>query len=325
MNTELFCRSKYKKSAKSGDDTFICIPDVVTGVFDGASDPFGTIIDGVPAGRLAASIVAQSCASLFLDPAARQMSAADVLGALSGALAEGLEKIKTAVRPSTTVALVLDNGDSLRLLVFGDTKIRVNGHFLLESNKSVDEVSTTARVMIFNLLSSRIKDLDKLEELTRRVIFVGIQTAIDEEVLSQSEAETIIKDTISETGFEGNSQAIHHFLLGGIKLQQEFANSRSHPLGFGSLNGCSPLVKDVIDETFKKSEITSLEIFTDGYFSIPDGTTLACWEQEHARIEEIDFHKVKDFSTVKGSSSTEFSDDRTVLIQRSASLSQKLK
>jgi hypothetical protein len=57
----------------------------------------------------------------------------------------------------------------------------------------------------------------------------------------------------------------------------------------------------------------SLEIFSDGYLSLPAGTDVADWEAEFDRVEAADFHKLADYPSVKGSTSTEFSDDRTVV------------
>lgn len=63
-----------------------------------------------------------------------------------------------------------------------------------------------------------------------------------------------------------------------------------------------------------KAAANSFEIFTDGYVSIPaDGVRVLDWEAEFARVEERDFHKTGAHPAVKGSTSTETCDDRTVI------------
>ena len=65
-----------------------------------------------------------------------------------------------------------------------------------------------------------------------------------------------------------------------------------------------------------RSAVQSIELFTDGYFSLPSEIDLATWEAEFQRVEEVDLHKIESFPAIKGSTSSEFSDDRSVVIVR---------
>ena len=317
MDTQAFSRSKYKDGERLGDDVFLNIPGAVTGVFDGASDPMGTIIDGEPAGRFAARIVAQTTAGSMLDPDARRWSVERILGTLSDGLAGGIGSQNLPVRPSTTLALVLDNGPEFRLLIMGDTGVRVNGGAVHKFSKSIDNVSTCARVAVFNLLAARHPETDAAEKLTRRVIFRGLEAAVKEGVLTHAEVGEIITSTVDETALQPRAAAIQEFLMAGIRVQHQYANDPAHPFGFSSMDGHMPLLDDVIDFTLPKEGLQSLELFTDGYYTTPQGTDVAAWEQEHARIESLDFHKLNEFASVKGSTQGEYWDDRTVVIMRS--------
>ena len=62
-----------------------------------------------------------------------------------------------------------------------------------------------------------------------------------------------------------------------------------------------------------KSSVRSIELFTDGYMSVPKGSRVSDWETEFLRCEAEDFTKTAAYASTKGSSSTQFSDDRTVL------------
>jgi hypothetical protein len=84
-------------------------------------------------------------------------------------------------------------------------------------------------------------------------------------------------------------------------------------LGFASLNGKDMIMDGIADFTLPKSDVQSLEIFSDGYLTQPSGVRVADWEQEFARVEALDFHKTAAYPAVKGSTTREFCDDRTIV------------
>ena len=286
------------------------------GVFDGASDPHGTVINNEPAGLVASRNVAEICTAYFLNAENRYLSKSEIMTELSAKFSSRLDKVDFKVRPSTTVAIILDNGDDYRLLILGDTKIRVNANQVFETNKRIDDVSTCARVMVYEVLAKKIANPDAVEALARRTIFAGLKTAIAENIVTESQANDIVKETIAKTNFGATPEAISEFLMGGIQVQQGYSNNIKHPLGFTSMNGDMPILDEILDHKISKSSVTSLEIFTDGYFALPVEPSVKAWEDMHRDVEREDFSKTKQFATVKGSTSDEFSDDRTVLIYR---------
>ena len=98
--------------------------------------------------------------------------------------------------------------------------------------------------------------------------------------------------------------------------QHRFANHGDLPLGYASLNGKPLAGEGMLCFSRPRSAVQSIELFTDGYFSLPSEIDLAAWEAEFARVEEVDSHKIDRFPAIKGSTSSEFSDDRTVIIVR---------
>ena len=64
MRTEVFNRSKYRDGSEPGDDVPLVVPGVIHGVFDGATDPRGTRLNGMAAGRFAALVVASEMQGL---------------------------------------------------------------------------------------------------------------------------------------------------------------------------------------------------------------------------------------------------------------------
>ena len=291
----------------------LIVPGVIFGVFDGATDALGTIVDGLSAGRLAALTVSAEMAALAADPNARLLPVEDIVGRLTAALHDKTAPLGLAIPPSTTVAAVLDCGPSWRFLLLGDTAIRVNGDEVLCHNKLIDAVSTEARVRVIRLLHSRFGSGDDVEYATRRVIMLGLDTAISEKVLSAKTARDLIEEVTRSTGLKAHAAVVDRFLRGGIKTQFTFANGDG-PLSFDTMNGTEVPLRDVIDQTRPKHEVASVEIVTDGYPAMPKEVSPDAWEEVFARAEQEDYHKIEIHASVKGSTETEYFDDRTVLL-----------
>lgn len=314
MRLELFNRSKYRDGSAPGDDVPLVVPGVAYGVFDGATDPLGTVVDGIAAGRLAALTVASEMTAIALDRSWRMRPGPDIVERLSLVLKVKTDPLDLDVPPSTTLAVALDCGATWRFLILGDTGIRLNGSEVHHHEKILDDVSTAARVAVFNDLSRISSDLDKVEQRTRRAIFLGLEIAIAERVLTQDRALEIIDNAVTATALHEDRNSVAAFLMGGIQTQYKLGNAASIPLGFDTMNGTLPQRGELRDFECAKADITRIEIFSDGYPTLPSGTDAAAWEDAFQTAEESDFHKIGDLATVKGSTSTEYFDDRSVVI-----------
>lgn len=314
MQIELFSRSKRRSSDKPGDDIALVLPGLVHAVLDGATDPTGREYDGESSGRLAARSAGQALVRLLLDEGPR-VGIGRIGAALSHAVAQAAERVAAAHPPSTTLAAAIPCHGELRLVLIGDSGIRVNGERVLQNDKLIDDVSAAARIATRKRLATRIQDTDRLEATGRRISFGGLDAAVADGLLSRPEAEEIVAE--AEARFAprlgAHADDLAQFLKGGIRVQPRFANTCSHPFGFASINATPPQGFGITDTLLSFAECRSLEIFSDGYFGLPDGTHVADWEQRFDEIEAEDPHKTHAFPEVKGSSSTEFSDDRTVL------------
>ena len=314
MKTEVLSVPKFRAGGQYGDDVPLVLPGVVHGVFDGATDALGTVIDGMGAGRLAALAVAGSVARLMADPAARQLAMADILARISADLAAATGPLGLAIPPSTTMAVAVDCGPDWRFLVLGDTGIRLNGTEVLRHEKIIDDVSTAARVQVFRALQPFHPGIDATERLARDTALLGLDHAVAQGILTPDHAAEIIARTGDETGLTTAAAEVEAFLRGGIKGQFLLANQPDHPLGFDTLNGTLPACGQWIDQSRPKSAVASIEIFTDGYPDIPAGMSVADWEAAFFAAEDSDYHKIGRFASVKGSTADQFFDDRTVLI-----------
>lgn len=313
MNIEVFSHSKYKTSSKPGDDMLLVIPDKVYAVFDGATDPTGASYNGESSGRFAARIAAQTIASLTMAGDVSALTVAEVLASVSDAVSAEAIRMQASHPPSTTAAVVFDLGDQYRVMMGGDTGIRINGTEVHQYHKRIDAVSTAARVSIFTTLLGRGMPGDEAEMTTRLIIFGGVADAVSKGILSQAEAEASIAAAAVAAGLQEQPDIAREFVMGGIRTQQGYANRSDHVLGFASLNGKDMIMDGIADFTVPKAGVQSLEIFSDGYLTQPAGVTVADWEREFARVESLDFHKNGAYPAVKGSTSLEFCDDRTIV------------
>ena len=314
MRLELCNQSKYRQSGRLGDDVPLVMPGAVYAVFDGATDPRGTTVDGIGAGRLAAETVAEATAALAGDPANRTLPAGEIIERLSRSLAARTAPLGLPIPPSTTVAIVFDCGAHWRFLTLGDSGIRLNGTEVLRRQKLIDTVSTLGRVAVFEDLRRRSDDLDAVEADARASILLGFDDAVGAGRISADTAARIASEVVARTGLAEHADLVKGFLAGGIQTQFRFGNATGNPLCFDTMNGTRPLLGETIDVLRPKSGIGSIEIFTDGYVDMPAAVSVDAWEATFAEAEAADRHKIGPYAGVKGSTSHEFFDDRTIVL-----------
>ncbi|RYH07138.1 hypothetical protein [Tropicimonas sp. IMCC6043] len=319
MRIEVFNRSKFRDGSDPGDDVPLVVPGLVYGVFDGATDPRGTRVDGIAAGRLAALAAASAMAALAQEAKVSGMPGREIIEHLASALRRASDGLDLFIPPSTTAAIALDCGEDWRLLLLGDSGLRINATEAFRSEKLIDTVATIARVAVFKLLSSRFGLGDEVEMSARATILLGFDQAVERGLLSVAEANEIIEATARAAGLAPQIELVDRFLSGGIQIQHQFGNSRGNPLCFETLNGTDSALTELLDFTRPKSEVSSIELYSDGYAALPDAPTAAAWEAAFARAEAEDFHRIGPFATVKGSTEAEFFDDRTVVIVATSS------
>lgn len=314
MRLELFNMSKFRDGQREGDDVALALPGLAYGVFDGATDPLGSVIDGMGAGRIAALAMAEAVTRLVADPDQMYgLSVEDILLRLSGDLAAQTAPLGLIVPPSTTLALALDLTNEWRFIILGDSGIRINGERILRHEKIIDAVSSHARVMFMKdrLALERLED--QAEGEARDAALLGLDGAVERGMLTPARLRDIIDATIDATGLQAAAAEVETFLRGGIKTQFQVGNDMHHPLGFDTLNGTLPQRGEWIDLRLPKSDVHSIEIFSDGYAKIPQGIGVAAFEAAFAEVEAEDYHKIGAYAGVKGSTKAQVFDDRTIL------------
>lgn len=317
MRIESCSRSKYRDLSQPGDDILVVLPQCLYAVFDGATDTAGLMLQGESPGRLAARQAALAMVHYASAPDHAVGSAQDLMRAMNRSIASGLVAAGAGpVRAGTTVAMVEEVGDQLRLLIVGDSGIRINGTELLRINKDIDLVYTAGRLAVLRQLQARGWSGDALEQQTRQLVFKGLAQA-DPALLSAQDVAQLLTQAQVACARRLQPDAIaqvSQLLLAGISGgQYDYCNRVDHSLGYAVLDGTHTQGPDVLSLSRPKSEVRSVELFTDGYLSCPKGRTVRDWEDEFFRVEAQDFHKCGAFAGVKGSTTTLFSDDRSVL------------
>lgn len=313
MQIELNSRTKLRDGGRLADDVVLVVPGLVAAVFDGATDPTGSNYGGLSSGRIAAASAAQCLAELVLAGGA-DIPVEELAGEISEAIAAASRRFNVTHPPSTTMAAAIRTGGRWRLSIVGDSGIRVNGRQLLHHEKLIDEVSTRARLVVRRCLAARGLEGDALEMACRAVSFHGLAQAFERGDLDAADVELVHREVGKVIGERADAADIAAFVDGGILTQQGFANIGSdHPLGFATLNGTRPSGFGMSDTVLAEDEVETLELFTDGYFDLPAGLRISDWEARFAQVEEEDPSKIGPFASVKGSTSLEFSDDRSVI------------
>ncbi len=309
---------KYRDLSQPGDDVFAVVPQRLYAVFDGATDTVGAMVHGETPGRFAASRAALAMIECATGPQRGQLTASQWLTAMNRSIADGLKEAGAqSIRAGTTAAVVVDAGDTFRFLIVGDSAIRINGTELFRLTKDIDLLYAAGRIALFHHLLNDGMRGDSVETVARQLIFKGLgQTG--QTFLSPRDVARVV-----ETARE---QCLHRLMPDALDLvepsllagiaggQYRFCNLTGHSLGYAVINGGHTQGPDVQVFHLPKSDVHSIELFTDGYMSCPTGTRVRDWEDEFFRVESEDFSKLHAHPGVKGSSSQFFSDDRTVLI-----------
>jgi hypothetical protein len=110
---------------------------------------------------------------------------------------------------------------------------------------------------------------------------------------------------------------IENLVRGGIvNAQGGYQNNASLQLGYPCLDGFEVPQRMIEIERFPRSEVKTVEIYSDGYFKPGDGFGVAAWEKAFAEAERDDPAKILLYPSPKGSTASHWADDRTYLAVR---------
>ncbi|RVT81840.1 hypothetical protein DXV76_19300 [Rhodobacteraceae bacterium CCMM004] len=310
---EIFNRSKVKSGAAPGDDVGLAVPGHLGAVFDGVTGPQVDPATGLTGGRAAA--LAAAAAALALPPEMRtEASAAEIAARLSAAVGEARAARGFADPIATTAAIVFDLGAQMRLMVIGDSGIRVNAVEVHVQEIAVDAVTVALRLPLWAALAERLGAGDATEARVRAILRSGVDRAVAEGEIAAETADRIERAACAVCAPLPAAE-VRAVARGGTRSQGRLANAGEGPLAYPVLDGRPPKGA-LIDVRLDRAGLTSLEVFSDGYGVLPDRPDIAAWEAAYRAADRRDPYRIGAHPGVKGATAEEWFDDRTVAIWR---------
>jgi hypothetical protein len=328
MRIEAFSEAKTPDDPAANEDQLLILPGRGHAVIDGVTDRTGDRYDGLLAGRLASLTVQQATAAFLLDPAERELDAARLIGRVAMAIRNAYQRhgvLEVARREpprrfGATLALAAEGEDFWRFVLVGDSGLRLNGSELWLNDTGLDRITASLRQAAYRRVGSAGGTPDDQARVGRACAFHGaanihpdMQPWLDEAALADLRAACLVacRSQFPEVPVADIERLLDGGVLGG---QGQFQNNTISPLSYAVLDGFeTPLeLVRVIDR--ERRAVSSIELFTDGYFEPAAAPSVAAWEASFRQVEQIDAEKIDRYPCVKGSTAGRYADDRTVIV-----------
>ncbi len=326
MLIEAFTEAKDPSAPHTNEDRLVILPGRAYAVIDGVTDRLGTRFDGMLSGQYAAVTVQRALEHLLSAPEGLEEPVA-IVKALTAALAVAYTKYGMAekaqsdwnLRISAALALVLVRHESVDVLLVGDSGVRINGERIIRVEKDLDLITSILRREAWPVIGRKVSDPEKQEQVSRRVTWHGTRQPLDAVADTLDAGDMAF---IENRAIAANAEALPHvsradienLVRGGIvNAQGGYQNNASLQLGYPCLDGFEVPRHMLKIERIRRSEVETVEIYSDGYFKPGEGFGVAAWEKAFAEAEREDPAKVLLYPSPKGSTSSLWADDRTYL------------
>ena len=328
MRIEAFTEAKTPDDPANNEDQLLILPGRGYAVIDGVSARTGHRYDGLTTGQVAARTVQQATASFLLDPTATALDPAELVRRVAHAIRDAyqhhrildLARREPARRFGATLTLAAEGDGFWRFILIGDSGVRLNGSELWQNDTGLDRATASLRQEAYRLVASRGGTADDQARIGRACAFHGaarvhpdMQPWLDETLLSDLRAACLASCRRQFPAVPPGD--IERLIDGGILAGQGgFQNNTSSPLSYAVLDGFeTPMtLVQVIDRD--RSTVSSIELFTDGYFKAAETPSVAAWEASFQEVERIDPDKIGTYPSPKGSTASSYADDRTVIV-----------
>jgi hypothetical protein len=215
-------------------------------------------------------------------------------------------------RFGATLALALAVPGGWRFYRIGDSGIRLDGTETLLEESALDPVYSLFRAAFWRRLAASGLPTDEVDHRARLRLVEGVRAATDDAELARAAREeatdeAVVRFPVLDAG------EVRELLDRGLACQSDHRGGPG-PLGYGSLDGW-PIPERFIHVDDRPAEtVRSIELFTDGYYGVAPGCTLAAWEHWIARVEREDPHRIGSFASTKGARPGHNADDRSLVI-----------
>ena len=327
MRFEAFSEGKSLDHPEANEDSLVIIPGRGFAVIDGVTDISGREIDGMRTGRYASGIVQRAVADWLCGAASFEAEPATLVEQVSSALRGAYERLgcldearaDPTRRFGATLTVVVDRGSSFRFILVGDSGLRLNGWETIVMDDGLDCITTALRQRAYAMVVAAGGSLVERRAVSRLASYYGAAKL-------HPDMSPWLDDTSLRTLHERSLLAcrlrfpdapvddIVRLLDRGISGQTWFQNNTRSPFCYSVFDGFEiPMaLVEVVDRP--RTELSTIELYTDGYFKAADTPSVDAWERAFEEVERIDPEKVGAYASVKGSSERMRTDDRTVIV-----------
>ncbi|RJQ36915.1 hypothetical protein C4559_04240 [Candidatus Microgenomates bacterium] len=267
---------KNKKDQSLNEDLWVTSKDTFA-VVDGSKPRIPLDFRGKSGAQFAAEAV-----RIVLLNTNSSVNGAELVGKITEKLNERIDKIgfrevvnkNPLARPAALFSCARITGEEITITALGDVGVKVNGKVVHSQSFETEEAMAEKRIQAMQ------KAYKKNPHLSA--------------------------DELFKIGVEAISRA--------LKQQYKYFNNSNSELGLGIIDGNVVPEKFIKVYKFDLRDVKSIEIFSDGYFILPDTQEIKDWERGFTEGEEADPLRWRKYPAVKGAFKDNFSDDRTILI-----------
>ena len=326
MNVDVFSQAKDSDNPGANEDRYLVLPDCAYAVIDGVTDKTGQRHSGLTGGQIAGRIIEQAIRDACTERAPDMIGAEWLLGRINRVFSDTYARLGLVggfeTSPATPfaayVVLALMGAERVRFLIIGDCGLRLNGTETFLAHNPIDSIGTAIRKAVWQRVIEKEADRETADRTARSYTIAGLQDVLPETErwVGRQDLIRIREEALGDASAslpDIPPTVIREALEGGLVEQHRYAN-RIHPLGFPTVNGFPIPGSMSVSFDRKTTEIETIELFSDGYFGCPEGTTITDWEAWFAHVEAVDPARVADFASTKGSMGRRSADDRTILI-----------
>ncbi len=325
MRIEAFSQAKNPAAPETNEDALLILPGRAYAAIDGVSDRDGTRYDGVLAGRFASTLVRRRLEEML--GGSQACSPRAVVDELTVAIDDAYgsfgvrERVRTdwSGKIASTLALAMVDSAELRIVLVGDSGVRINGAQIVREDKDIDRITSLLRRAAWRAVKSRSDDPAVWEKVSRQVAFHGarqdaaaVAPWLDEAALAgiAAVANAECQAALPFLPAAAIANLVARGIVGG---QGGHQNNAQSPLGYSCLDGFAIPDQFIRYLTLPRAEVQTIELFTDGYFQPGDGFGVAEWEAAFHAAEAEDAAKVELYLSPRGSSGGNWADDRSYL------------
>lgn len=344
MHIEAFTEAKDPLHPGRNEDRLVWYEDRLFAVVDGVTDKSGVPLpDGRTRGQAAGRLIESTLRDLADDGHVMSEPIAAILNRFQSAFQKAYDHLglrheviaRPELRLGAQLAFAARDDTHWRFVVVGDCGIRIDERTVLTTPNEADGVIAWVRRTVFQRCTRHGATPEASLAAARTYAVHGLATFHPEHadavpdpdfraLRQMARADSPV--TFPHLPPELVLRLVNDGILGAGHLRNE-----AGPLGQACIDGTTVPPALALERHSPRSAVSSIELFTDGYFGVPSPKratrtrrgaperepphpTVAEWERHFALVEREDPYKVGRFASTKGSLPGTFTDDRTVLV-----------